>query len=68
MAKLKHDKYPLTNNKGKTSFYGVHHIPAKILKPRVYFETAIDDVYGEHILWGDEAKARKENKCSPFGA
>ncbi len=44
-------------DKGRTSFYGMYrHTGIKMTPPKVPFTAAIDDIYGTHIVFGDEAK------------
>lgn len=65
MATLREDistKRKPKGERGRGSFYGVHiHTGIKMTPPETIFTAAIDDVYGPHVVFGDEAE-RKEKK------
>lgn len=64
MATLKKDSFTAAKPKserGKSSFYGVdRHIGIKMDPPKTIFAAALDDVYGTHVVFGDEAKKRRK--------
>lgn len=60
MATLRTDsftEYGPTGDEGRSSFYGMHHHTGiKMAPPQTIFTAAIDDVYGAHVVLGDEAE------------
>lgn len=64
MATLRKDSFTERKpkgEKGRGSFYGVHvHTGITMVPPKTLFSAAIDDVYGTHIVFGDEAEKSKE--------
>lgn len=59
MATLRKDSFierRPKGDKGRSSFYGMHrHTGIKMTPPKTVFTAAIDDVYGSHVVFGDEA-------------
>jgi len=51
--------------RGRTSFYGMNrHTGIKTTPPGVPFSAPINDIYGEHVIFGDKAgKIVDEEKC-----
>ena len=58
MATLRKDSFVAAKPKserGKSSFYGVNlHTGIKMGPPKTIFSAALDDVYGTHVVFGDE--------------
>lgn len=65
MATLRNDiftKRKPKGDKGRSSFYGMYrHTGIKMTPPETIFTAAIDDVYGPHVVFGDEAEKRSPN-------
>ena len=48
--------------RGRASFYGMNrHTGIKMTPPKTPFTAALDDVYGTHVVFGDEAKKRHDD-------
>ena len=66
MATLRKDSFVAAKPKserGKSSFYGVNlHTGIKMGPPKTIFSAALDDVYGTHVVFGDEAKKRQREE------
>lgn len=65
MAKLRRDSFTAQKPKcdrGRTSFYGNRHTGITMEPPQTPFTAALDDVYGTHVVFGDEAKKRQCDK------
>lgn len=60
MATLRKDSFIAQKpkgNRGRSSFYGMNrHTGIKMMPPKTPFTAALDDVYGTHVVFGDEAK------------
>ncbi len=43
--------------RGRSTFYGMHrHTGISMKPPQTIFTAAIDDIYGPHVVFGDEAE------------
>lgn len=66
MATLRKDNFRQQlpkDQRGRGSFYGMHvHTGIKMEPPKTIFTAALDDVYGTHVVFGDEAKKRRESE------
>lgn len=62
MATLRRDSFRARmpkSERGRSSFYGVNrHTGITGKPPKTIFTAALDDVYGTHVVFGDEAKRR----------
>ena len=66
MAILRTDsftEYESIENERQSSFYGKHHhTDIKMTPPQTIFTVAIDDVYGPHVVLGDDAEKHFDGK------
>ncbi len=65
MATLRKDSFTARKPKserGRTSFAGIGRTGITMEPPKTPFTAALDDVYGEHVAFGDEAKRRLKEK------
>ena len=59
MAKLRKTSWDARQEARTSSFYGRHrHMGITMKQPKTIFTAALDDVYGTHVVFGDEAKRR----------
>lgn len=60
MATLRKDSFTERKPKGdrgRSSFYGIYrHTGIRMTPPKIPFTAAIDDVYGTHVVFGDESE------------
>lgn len=66
MATLRKDSFTERKpkgEKGRSSFYGTHrHTGIKMTPLKTPFTAAIDDVYGPHVVFGDEAEKQSKDE------
>jgi len=66
MATLRRDSFTHAKPKGdrgRSSFYGMNrHTGITMTPPKTPFTAALDDVYGTHVVFGDEAKKRRNDR------
>lgn len=65
MATLRKDSFTALKPKserGRTSFAGIGRTGIKMTPPKTIFTAALDDVYGTHVVFGDEAKKRRKEE------
>ena len=64
MAKLRETAWDAKQEARTGSFYGRHrHTGITMKPPETIFTAAIDDVYGPHVVFGDEAEQRIKEKA-----
>lgn len=63
MATLRKTSWDAKKEARTSSFYGRHQHTGITMNPRkTIFTAALDDVYGTHVVFGDEAKRRREEE------
>ncbi len=65
MATLRKDSFTARKPKserGRTSFAGIGRTGITMEPPKTPFTAALDDVYGTHVVFGDEAKRRSKEE------
>lgn len=67
MATLRKDTFTAQlpkKDRGRSTFYGMHrHTGITMNPPKTIFTAALDDVYGTHVVFGDEAKRRRKEEA-----